>query len=339
MKSPLLLTSALAALALAACGGEVAPAEVPATAWKLVETAEADSDPAKATAQTNALCDRHATIDLLFAHDDSVAVAAAAALQAKGRKQALVIGIGGTPQARASVRDGALAATMERATCVDTALDLCQLALHGVTLPPQAREFALGTRAITRDATGDYTATAAEFLLQVTRRQHPQALAADSAAPKQKIAVVLRGETNPFAQAVRADLTTAAASRPQIELAVRSANDQDAEQAKAVDELAAQGYRAIVVFGGSSSELATACKAAIAKGITVLALHSDLASDAYTYAVRTSDLELGKAAGRTARQLLPRGGTIVELTARSTARAAEQTHLGFLQGLGLAEAK
>jgi ABC-type sugar transport system substrate-binding protein len=138
---------------------------------------------------------------------------------------------------------------------------------------------------------------------------------------------------------VRADLATAAAKRPQLDLAVRSANDSDAEQAKAVSELAAQGYRAIVVFGGASSELASACKAAIAKGITLLALHTELASDAYTYAVRTSDLELGKAAGLAARRLLPRGGTIVELQTRSTSRAAEQTHQGFLQGIGLAEAK
>lgn len=337
---PLLHTAcAVAALAVVACGDRSAPTTPPASAWKLAQSVDAAGDAAKAAELTAVLCERQPTIDLLFAHDETMAAAAAQTLAAKGRKNTLVIGISGPQTAHTLVHDGVLAAALERSTCADTALDLCLLAVHGVALPPEARDFSSGTRSITREGDGEYHATAAEFLLQVTRRQHPQLLAPDATAKKQRVAVVIRGESDPFLQFVRSDLLAAAERRPQLQLATQSAADRDTEQAKTVTELAAQGMQAIVVLGGASPELATACKAAMQKGVAILALHTGLAADAYTYSVGTSDLELGKAAGAAARRLLPRGGTLVELQAHADSRSARAIHEGLLQGLGQAEAK
>jgi hypothetical protein len=237
------------------------------------------------------------------------------------------------------VRDGVLAATIERSTCAEAALDLCLLALRGIALPPQARDYALGTRAITRDGDGDYQATAAEFLLQVTRRQHAAALGADTAAPKQKIAVVLRRDASELERRTQADLVAGGANRPQLELTMVGAAAGDTDRIQALTDVLGRGFRVAVILGGGNADLAAACKTAMAQGVTILALHADLPADACTYSVGNSNPDIGKLAGQTVRKLLPRGGIALELQAHADSRAARDVHQRFAQALSPTEPK
>jgi ABC-type sugar transport system substrate-binding protein len=79
---------------------------------KVVATAVADFDRAKALNETTNLLQGHPTIKGIFAENDEMALGAIKALGARAGKDVMVVGFDGTPDGLKAIQDGTLAATV-----------------------------------------------------------------------------------------------------------------------------------------------------------------------------------------------------------------------------------
>lgn len=319
------------------CGGDGGAALLKSDdgAIRLVHRADV-RDAAAARTEMEVALGRCPRIDVVFAHSDAMAHAAAQACANKGRTGIRFVGVDGiAAEGRKYVADGVLDATIERPTCGAEAIDLALLAANGVQVPAVLM---LGTRLFTRAnlaAGGAAVPAAGDIALAGLRRQHAEVLTTE---PKTdmvfRIGMAERSGGDAWHAALREDLQKAAARYPQVKLECRSA--ADAEQQRAiVREFVAQGFLCILIAPEGSADLAQVCKEAMAAGIRVVAIGAPLADGERTCLVGGDDTAIGRAAGQHIRSLLPQGGDIVELQGLPTSKAAQERHDGFAAALGL----
>ncbi len=79
---------------------------------KVVATAVADFDRAKALNETTNLLQGHPNLKGIFAENDEMALGAIKALGARAGKDVMVVGFDGTPDGLKAIQDGSLAATV-----------------------------------------------------------------------------------------------------------------------------------------------------------------------------------------------------------------------------------
>jgi len=305
--------SLLVAGSFAACGDGQKPMQDPSARYRIVQSVDGQWD---------------GDVDLVFAHDDTVAFAAAEASKSKGRTGIQFVGIGGLPdQGLKWVVEGVLAASIEQPTGAEVAIDMALLACSGIAPPrriaPRVHVYTKANLA----AGGEVVPRPDEVVLDLLRRQH-----ADVLTTQPTIDIVFRmglvdnDGGDPWFAALRTELTAAAKRYPQIAFDCRPS----------VEELIAQNYNAILVAPKEGKVLAAACKEAMAHDIKVIVVGRELGSDDFTCFVGADPMQLGEVAGgQVARLLGPAGGTIVELQGPSTSHATQQRHAGFRKALGL----
>ncbi|MBK8095618.1 MAG: substrate-binding domain-containing protein [Planctomycetes bacterium] len=331
-------------LLLAAACGDHGPAAVLASGdgkWRVVHVAEAQWKGDRGRAEMEAALERLAQIDLVYAHNDPMAFGAATAARQKGRTGIRFVGIDALPdEGRKYVADGALDATIEYPTLAAEAIDLALLAANGIEL---ARQYTFGTRVWTRTnlaAGGTPIASPATTMLVALRREHAAILTTEPKTDQIfKIGMAQCTDDEPWRAAMRTDMQAWARRYPQVEFHYRAADDDTEKQRGCVRDFVAQGCHAIIVSPKESLALAAACKEALAAGIRVIVLDRELGSDDYTTFLGSDNVAIGREAGMVIRELLPAGGTIVELQGLMTSSPAQQRHQGFVEALGLAAPK
>ena len=348
MKRPASLAALVPLLSIAACNGSNAGAKaVLASAdgrYRVVHVADARWKGENARTELESVLERLPQFDLVYAHNDPMAKGAYDACRQKGRSGVKFVGIDGlATEGRKYVADGVLDATFEYSTCAEAAIDLALLAHAGVAFPKERRDFALGTRAFTRAnvaSGGERVTSAGEIALQSVRLEHAEVLKPDpDAKTRIRIGMAQCTDNEPWRVAMREDLQAAARRYPQVEFAYRAADDDTEKQRGLVRDLVAQGFAAILVSPKESGALTAACKDALAKGIPVIVIDRQLGSDDYTCFVGGDNQYIGRAAGNAIRDLLPNGGTIVELQGLMTSSPARERHQGFVEALQLAPPK
>lgn len=329
------------ALCLSSCGGDGAVLQDPAGKYRVVHVADARWDGSAARTEMEAVLERLPKVDLVYAHNDPMAFAAAQACKQKGRTGIRFVGIDGLAhEGRKYVADGVLDATFEYPTGAIAAIDLAVLACSGITPP---RRIVLGTRVYTKQnlaAGGEALPSPGEFLLENLRREHAAVLTSNpDARGKFRIGMAQCTDGEPWRVAMREELIAAAARYPQIQFDYRAADNDAEKQRSIVRDFVAQGFHAILVSPKESLALAAPCKEAIAAGIKVIVLDRELGSDDYTCFVGGDNGKIGEAAGAQIQVMLPEGGTIVELQGLMTSSPAQERHGGFAKALGLAPTK
>ncbi len=332
------LSSSLLFASLPSCGGSTASLlQSPDGKYRVVHVADARWDGSTARTEMDAVLERLPQIDLVYAHNDPMAFAAAQACKQKGRTGIKFVGIDGLAnEGRKYVADGAIDATFEYPTCAEAAIDLALLAASGIPLP---RRVMVGTRKLTKDniaAGGEAVPSPGEFVLANLRRQHAEVLSQTPTIDVVfRIAMAQCTDGEPWRAAMREQLIAAAKRYPQVQFDYRAADNDIEKQRGLVRDFIAQNYNAILVSPKESLALAAVCKEAMAQNIKVIVLDRELGSDDYTCFVGGDNLQIGEAAGRQIAELLPNGGTIVELQGLMTSSPAQERHAGFLKALGL----
>lgn len=340
-------TVSLPALAclLAACGGGGSPKALLASKdgrYRVVHAYEAQWKQDRARAEMASVLDRNIQIDLVYGHNDPMALGARLACEQRGRKGIKFIGIDALPsEGRKAVADGLLDASIEYPTCGAAAVDLALLAIEGVKLEP--KDIKVGTRVWTRANVqngGELKAGPGDLALAQLRQTHADKLTRTPKTDQHwKIGMSQCTDDEPWRLTMNADIEKRVAEYPQLRLVLKKANDDTEKQRTHVRELIQEGCNAILVSPKESMALVKPCQEALAKGIPVIVLDRELGSDDYTCFVGGDNLFNGKAVGVVIGELLPDGGNIVELQGLMTSSPAQQRHEGFVQQLLLQKAQ
>ncbi|MBM4061151.1 MAG: substrate-binding domain-containing protein [Planctomycetes bacterium] len=305
--------------------------------YRVVHQVDARWDGATARTEMQNVLERLPRVDLVYAHDDPMAFAAAQACRQKGRTGVKFVGIDALEhEGRKYVADGAIDATFEYPTGAAAAIDLALLACSGIAPP---RRVIVGTRAYTvanLAAGGEPVPSPGEIVLANLRTQHAAVLTTTPTIDVVfRIGMAQCRDREPRGAVMREQLVAAAKRYPQIQFDHRA--DDDVEKLRGtVRDFVAQNYNAILVSPPQQpSALAAPCQEALAQGIAVIVLDRELGSDDYTCFVGADDLQIGEAAGRKIAELLPDGGAIVEIQGLMTSSQAQERHRGFAKALGL----
>jgi ABC-type sugar transport system substrate-binding protein len=323
---------------LSSCGGKGAAMLQSADGKiRVIHIADAKWKQENARTEMESILERFPQIDLVYAHNDPMAFGAAQACKQKGRTGIRFVGVDGlTNEGRKYVGDGAIDATFEYPTGAETAIDLALLACSGIAVP---KRVVLGTRTFTKAnlaAGGEAVPSPGEFVIANLRHQHSGVLSTKPTTDVVfRIGMAQCTDGEPWRVAMREQLIAAAKRYPQIQFDYRAADDDTEKQRGIVRDFIAQNYNAILVSPKESLALVAVAKEALEKGIKLIVLDRELGSDDYTSFVGGDNLAIGKAAGTAIGQLLPNGGTIVELQGLMTSSPAQERHNGFVEALGL----
>lgn len=245
----------------------------------------------------------------LVAHDAAAAQRALAAREAAQRPDARIVvyaddavvppfGDGG-PDAVVTAAIAALA---------NATADLTLLAVSGVATPAQVTVGARWHTRANRAAGGQSAPSPGEFGLAALRLQHPAVL-----DRQPQTDVVFRvGIVVAASEPMRAQLATAlsAACRGYPQLEARLGEDASA--------FLTENVNALVLAGRGHAALAALAREALANGVRVIGVATDLPSSAMQTAVVVEANTFGVAAAEAVRALLPQGGRVLEIGFRST---------------------
>ncbi len=318
-------------LTLSACGGDAAVLQSPDGSYRVVQMSDCGFDAQTARREVERAVQSLTAIDLVFAHDDAMALAAAETLRDAGRLQVPVIGVGALPDAgRKLVADGLLAVSIENPSGAEAALDLALLACSGVPVP---RAITVGARVFTNTPRSPQRIPSpGDVLLTMLRAQHAVELAASKPI---RIGVAQHNETEPRRKAMRQEMDTWVKAHASVQLQYQSADGDQQRQSELVGNFVAQKLDAILVVPAAAGTLVDACRLAQKASIPVIVLDGELGSEDYNCFVSSDNLAIGRAAGTEAARLLPAGGAIVVLQGLMTTSAARDRHTGFVESLQL----
>ncbi|MBT8428926.1 MAG: extracellular solute-binding protein, partial [Gammaproteobacteria bacterium] len=141
--------------------------------------------------------------------------------------------------------------------------------------------------------------------------------------------------TEPWRLLFNKELRAEAAKHPEIVLIVYDAMDSISRQVDDMAKLVSTGVDAILISPKVTEELTSAVSKAFAAGIPVFVLDRDVSNDRYTQYIGGDNLEIGRAAGRKAVELLGGTGTakgnVVEIWGGMASTPANDRHAGFIE--------
>ncbi|MBQ0056873.1 MAG: substrate-binding domain-containing protein [Bacteroidales bacterium] len=121
---------------------------------------------------------------------------------------------------------------------------------------------------------------------------------------------------------------------PEIELEVRSADDDNTLQAADIDYFIAKGVDLLIVSPNEAAELTPAVSRAYDAGIPVIVADRNVTGEKYTAFVGGDNVEVGHLMGRYVHMVLPNGGKLIEILGLPGSTPAELRHQGFMEVLG-----
>jgi len=141
--------------------------------------------------------------------------------------------------------------------------------------------------------------------------------------------------TEPWRLLFNTELRSEAAKHPEIVLVVYDAMDSVSRQVDDVAKLVSMGVDAILISPKVTEELTPPVSKAFSAGIPVFVLDRDLSNDRYTQYIGGDNLEIGRAAGRKAVELLGGAGkatgNVVEIWGGMASTPANDRHAGFVE--------
>lgn len=144
--------------------------------------------------------------------------------------------------------------------------------------------------------------------------------------------------TEPWRLLFNKELREEAARHPEVKLLVRDGMDRADKQATDVQELINQPVDALLISPKVAEALTPAVNRAFNAGIPVFVLDRDVSSDRYTQFIGGDNLEIGRAAGRYAVNLLGGAGhakgQVVEIWGGMASTPAHERHQGFMEIIG-----
>ena len=126
---------------------------------------------------------------------------------------------------------------------------------------------------------------------------------------------------------------------PGYSIEVRSANDDNTQQAADIDYFINQQVDLIIVAPNEATELTPAVSRAIDAGIPVVVADRKVTGDKYTAFVGGDNLAVGHVMGQYLRMKLPEGGRVMEIKGRPGSTPTKLRHSGMMEELGADTAK
>jgi ribose transport system substrate-binding protein len=138
----------------------------------------------------------------------------------------------------------------------------------------------------------------------------------------------------PYRQVMNDDVTTAAKAVPGFKVVVSDAAQDNSKQVADVENLLSQGMNLLIISPNEAKPLTAVVKKAYDKGIPVIVLDRKVEGDAYTAFIGGDNVAIGKAAGEYyAKNLLPQGGKVVEISGLPGSTPAAERAQGFRDGI------
>ncbi|MDP2338582.1 MAG: substrate-binding domain-containing protein, partial [Bacteroidota bacterium] len=116
---------------------------------------------------------------------------------------------------------------------------------------------------------------------------------------------------------------------PDIELKIKDAEDNNANQIRQIEEFIAEGVDLLIVSPNESEPLTTIIEKVFNSGIPVILVDRLINSEAYTAYIGGNNYEIGEEAGKYAARLLKGKGKIVEITGLEGSSPAVEREKGF----------
>lgn len=139
----------------------------------------------------------------------------------------------------------------------------------------------------------------------------------------------------PWRVQMNADIARAAATRPNLQIVFKDAQNDSLTQRAQVEELAAQGIELLIISPKESAPLTKPVAEVFAKHIPVIVLDRAVEGEQYTTFIGADNRRIGREAGKFAATLLGGKGKIVELKGLMTSTPGQDRHQGFREGLEL----
>lgn len=141
----------------------------------------------------------------------------------------------------------------------------------------------------------------------------------------------------PWRVQMNADIKRAAASRPNLKVVYKDAQNDSLVQRAHVEELVAQGIDLLIISPKEAAPLTQPVAEAYRKGIPVIVLDRAVQGDQYSVFIGADNRKIGREAGRYVVRVLSGKGKLVELKGLMTSTPAQDRHAGFREGLELDE--
>lgn len=157
----------------------------------------------------------------------------------------------------------------------------------------------------------------------------------ESGSSRIRIAVIPKGTTHEFWKTVHAGANKAASENPNVELIWKGPlkENQRDDQIKVVEDMVSLGVDAIVIAPLDNKALKTPVENAIAKGIPVVVIDSDLDSDKYVSFVATDNRKGGVIGGQALHKTLGGKGKVIMLRYLEGSASTQNREEGFLDGV------
>ena len=130
------------------------------------------------------------------------------------------------------------------------------------------------------------------------------------------------------------ELRTTALLTDSMKVTVRSANDDDEEQRRQIEQFVAEGVDLLVVSPNQMTSVADAIDAAYDRGIPVILYDRKSGSDKYTSFVGCDNHQIGQAMGSYIAQRLGGRGRVAEIRGLDGSSPAVERHRGLQEALG-----
>ena len=138
----------------------------------------------------------------------------------------------------------------------------------------------------------------------------------------------------PYRERMNDDIRTAAEAVPQFQVEFADAAQDNAKQVSDVENFLTQQIDLLIISPNEAAPLTAVVKKAYDQKIPVIVLDRKVEGDAYTTFIGADNLEIGKQAGQyVAEELLPDGGSVVEIKGLPGSTPAQERSDGFKEGI------
>jgi ribose transport system substrate-binding protein len=138
----------------------------------------------------------------------------------------------------------------------------------------------------------------------------------------------------PYREVMNEDIRKAAEKVPQFEVSFADAAQDNAKQVSDVENFLTQQIDLLIISPNEAAPLTAVVQRVYEQGIPVIVLDRKVNGDAYTQFIGADNFEIGRQAGEyVAKELLPDGGRVVEITGLPGSTPAQERGNGFKEGI------
>ena len=133
-------------------------------------------------------------------------------------------------------------------------------------------------------------------------------------------------------QNMNSEMRQVAAIYPNVELIIRDGDTNNEKQIQDINDFIEEGVDVLIISPNESEPLEPVITKAFQAGIPVILLDRGIKTDKYTTYIAGDNYQIGQLAAQYAKQLLPNGGVILEISGLKGSTPAQERHQGFIDG-------